>query len=228
MVNLTETRPGLKRSIYRTGLRIAFLLAIAYGVHLLMNWVIEKSEALSPQSQTFMLTSLLVVMLLAYALLISIPFVPGIEIGVSLILFRGAAIVPYIFLATLSGLALAYLAGRYIKYMWLRKMLLDLGLSRPADFLERMQAIPQEKRIDLLSKNMPKWLGKYVVRWRYILLATLINIPGNALIGGGGGICLVAGLSRVFSPLATMITIALAVAPVPLLVWFFDFDLSAR
>jgi hypothetical protein len=57
------------------------------------------------------------------------------------------------------------------------------------------------------------------VRFRYVALALLINLPGSSLIGGGGGILLLAGLSGLFLPKATFLTLALAVAPVPLLVW---------
>ena len=41
------------------------------------------------------------------------------------------------------------------------------------------------------------------------------NIPGNALLGGGGGILLVAGLSRVFKPFWMLLTLAVAVVPIP-------------
>lgn len=225
---LTGIPSGLIESVLRTVFRIAAILVVAYGVHLLMDWVIMKSESLSPDKQILMLTSLLVAMLLAYSLLISVPFVPGIEIGLSLIILRGPAIVPYVFLATVCGLALSYFAGRYIRYSWLRKILTDLGLKRPAEFLERVQTLPAEQRIDLMCERLPDWLGPRLVRWRYVMLALLVNIPGNALIGGGGGICLVAGLSRVFAPVATVVTIILAVAPVPLLVWFFDIDLRGQ
>lgn len=228
MGKLTEKSPRLVASVTWTIVRIAVIFAIAYGVHLLMDWVITRSENLSADKQSLMLTSLLVAMLVAYAVLISVPFVPGIEIGLSLIILRGPAIVPYVFLATLTGLSLAYFAGRYIRYSWLRKVFLDLGLKRPAEFLESIQALPAERRIELLCARLPDWLGPHLVRWRYVMLAALINIPGNALIGGGGGICLVAGLSRVFAPLATFLTLVIAVAPVPLIVWFFDINLSGK
>jgi len=52
-----------------------------------------------------------------------------------------------------------------------------------------------------------------------VLLALLINLPGNSLIGGGGGILLVAGPSRLFSLPALVVTLILATAPVPLAVW---------
>jgi hypothetical protein len=54
------------------------------------------------------------------------------------------------------------------------------------------------------------------LRHRYIALALAVNVPGNAVIGGGGGIMMVAGLSGIFAPLPTFVAIAFAVSPVPL------------
>jgi hypothetical protein len=45
-----------------------------------------------------------------------------------------------------------------------------------------------------------------------------VNTPGNAVIGGGGGIMLLAGLSGIFAPLPTALSIMIAVSPVPLAV----------
>jgi hypothetical protein len=71
-----------------------------------------------------------------------------------------------------------------------------------------------------MKSRLPGRLGALFVNWRYILLAILINIPGNMLLGGGGGICFTAGLSRMFRVRWTILTIALAVAPFPALFYF--------
>jgi hypothetical protein len=52
----------------------------------------------------------------------------------------------------------------------------------------------------------------------------LINLPGNMLVGGGGGIALVAGMTRLFSWPAFLLTVAVAVAPVPLLIYFAQYS----
>jgi hypothetical protein len=54
-----------------------------------------------------------------------------------------------------------------------------------------------------------------------LALAVSLNIPGNFLIGGGGGIGLFAGISRLYSVTGYLITISIAVAPVPVAVLFF-------
>jgi hypothetical protein len=56
------------------------------------------------------------------------------------------------------------------------------------------------------------------MRHFYVALALAVNAPSNSIIGGGGGIVMMAGLSAIFSPLATFLTVAIAVCPVPLAV----------
>jgi hypothetical protein len=52
-------------------------------------------------------------------------------------------------------------------------------------------------------------------------LAIVLNLPGNIVIGGGGGIALMAGASRLYSVPGFLVTIVLAVAPVPLAILVF-------
>jgi hypothetical protein len=58
------------------------------------------------------------------------------------------------------------------------------------------------------------------LRHRYIALALVVNVPGNSVIGGGGGIMMMAGLSGIFTPAQTFLTVAIAVSPVPLAILF--------
>ena len=56
------------------------------------------------------------------------------------------------------------------------------------------------------------------MRFRWLGLALLINMPGNSVIGGGGGIAMAVGYSRSFTDPAFLACAAVAVAPVPTLV----------
>jgi hypothetical protein len=56
------------------------------------------------------------------------------------------------------------------------------------------------------------------MRFRWLALALLINMPGNTVIGGGGGIAMAVGYSRTFTYPAFLACAAVAVAPVPALV----------
>ena len=53
-----------------------------------------------------------------------------------------------------------------------------------------------------------------------IRLAVLFNVPGNTIIGGGGGIGLIAGMSRLFPFPKFVLLVCLAITPVPLLFLF--------
>ena len=212
--------PPLRGALLRTLLRLAAVVALAYGVHLALGWVMAWTETMPPTTGSALRIAILGAALIAYALLIAIPFVPGIEIGVSLILMRGAEVAVLVYLATVLGLALAYFAGRLMPYRWLYRLFEDLRLRRACRLLARIQPLSPDRRLALLRQRLPGWLGSWAVSYRYLLLAGLINLPGSMLIGGGGGICMVAGLTRLFKPRATVLTIALAVLPFPIAVWF--------
>jgi hypothetical protein len=49
------------------------------------------------------------------------------------------------------------------------------------------------------------------------MIAIMLNLPGNALIGGGGGIGLIAGMSRLYPFPKFILLVSLAVTPLPLL-----------
>lgn len=209
-------------SILRTLARLAVLLVIVVAVNLLLNWLLDFSHRTQTKNVMF---GVIFVMLLAYVVLIAIPFVPGIEVGLSLIFMRGDDVVVFVYAATVLGLMLAFLAGRFTPYSYLRRVFLDLRLTRASELLERVQPLGREQRLAFLRERLPKALRPLLVDYRYLAVAVLVNIPGNALIGGGGGILMVAGLSRLFSITAMLITLMLAVSPVPLLVLLFDFEI---
>jgi hypothetical protein len=211
--------PPLRQSLLRTVLRLAALAVAVYGIHLAMNWAIDHVEAFAPSIGNQMRIGIMVAILLAYAVLLAIPFVPGIEVGLMLLLIRGAEIAPYVYLATVLGLVLAYAAGHLLSYRWLRQIFLDLRLPRACRMLDALEPLTAEHRLALLRKQLPWVLGALAVNYRYLLLALLINLPGSGLLGGGGGICMIAGLTRLFHPRATILTIVLAVLPFPLFFW---------
>lgn len=205
-------RPNWSRLLLRLGL----ILLVVYVLHLLIDWATAQAAALG--SMPLML-SLLALVLLTYAIVMAVPFAPAIEIGVSLLVLKGAAIAPFVFAATVLGLSLAFLAGRFVPHAWLHAILNDLRLVSASALLERIAPLDQEARLALLKDRLPRWLLPLAGRGRYLLVALLLNLPGNALIGGGGGIAFIAGLSRLYPTGATLLVMALAVLPVPLTVW---------
>lgn len=159
-----------------------------------------------------------------YTLLIAVPFMPGIEIGVALLMLNGAAIAPLVFLSTLAGLSLAYTLGHLVAEERLAGLFAASGLRKASRWIAAQAGRSPERRLALIRRRLPRRAGPFLLRYRYLWLALLVNLPGNAVVGGGGGLLLLAGLSRVFRPGPTLLTLALAVAPVPLAVWLMGQD----
>lgn len=195
------------------------------AAHYLIQWVEVRTALLAPDTQGAVLNGVLIAVAIAYAALIAVPFVPGIEIGITLMMIRGAEVAPMVYIATVAGLLAAYFIGRFVSYDWLHRVLMDLRLKRACRFLERTKDLARQQRLDMLRGWLPDWLGGVALNFRYVTLALLINLPGNAVAGGGGGICMMAGWSRLFAPWLVVLTIALAVLPVPALVWFSGIDI---
>lgn len=210
-------------NICRVILRLCAVLLIAYGIHLLMGWVTGLALFDNDRLRVGMLAAFLV----AYALLIAVPFVPGVEIGLSLMVMEGPWIAPPIYASTVTGLVLAYAGGEWIPYARLHRVFDDLRLKKACRLYEAVQPLSRTERLEALRARAPGWLRPLATRYRYVLLAVLVNLPGNVVLGGGGGILFTAGLSRLFLPVQTVVTILVAVAPVPLAVWVFDIDLGA-
>lgn len=214
--------PPLRVGLARSALRLAALVALAVVLHFLY----VRAEAWIEQNDYgWAMPGLLMAALVIYALLIAIPFVPGVEIGLMVLATGGPKIAPLVWLATATGLSLAFLVGSKLPHRWLVAVLLDLHLTRACQMLERFAALPPEDRAALLEEMMPARPLGWVVKYRYLHMAVLINIPGNSLIGGGGGIALVCGLSGAFRGPLAVLTILVATAPVPLAIRFFDWRL---
>jgi hypothetical protein len=154
--------------------------------------------------------------MLAYVVLLAMPFVPGAEIGLALLAAFGAAIAPLIYAATVMAMMLAYTVGRLLPAQTLARLLSFLRLRKAADLVSRAALLPAAERLSLLLDGAPPRTVGLALRHRYVALALVVNVPGNSLIGGGGGIMMLAGLSGIFAPVQTFLAIMIAVSPVPL------------
>ena len=130
-----------------------------------------------------------------YSLLLSLPFVPGVELGILLMCSFGKMGIVFVYFATVAGLSLAFLFGRLIPRGWIESGLVRLGDSQSCSG----QSDEIEKMADCLSvgrKHIPPWIKTYLVKYRYLTIAILVNLPGNYIVGGGGGISIACGTSR--------------------------------
>ncbi|MEM8872482.1 MAG: hypothetical protein AAGE38_18925 [Pseudomonadota bacterium] len=208
---------------------VAVLVLILLLNRLVSPYLIGLEDLLSPENAVAFQRGLVLTCVL-YALLLAVPFVPGVEIGVGLLTMFGANAAPHVYFATLGGLTLAYSVGRLVPLRLQARIALSLRMRRTAALILSLEHLPHAARVAAIMDHAPtRWIP-FLLRHRLIAMAVLLNTPGNAIIGGGGGIALVAGISRLISPLAFVAVAGLAVAPVPILVALFGAEtvLSSR
>lgn len=156
----------------------------------------------------------------SYTGLLALPFVPGAEIGLALLVALGPPIAFLVYICTVVGLCISFLLGRFVPSRVLIALAETANLVRLAHLLEQFEPLSQKERIAFLTGGDDKFMQVFM-RLRYVGLALLFNVPGNFLIGGGGGIGMIAGLSGLYSFSGYLVTVIIAVSPVPLLVCIF-------
>ena len=160
----------------------------------------------------------LIVCALLLALMLGVPFVPSVEMGLLVMAVFGPMGAAAAWLATIAGLSMAYAAGSYMPTAWVRGWLERQGLYS-ADKGGAEEAVAAMLDGSRLSSRIGGRLAGFLLRHRYLLFAALINTPGNSVLGGGGGIALVCGFSRLYRWRWFLLTTALASLPIPLLVF---------
>ncbi len=211
--------PPLSSVLWRMALRFAVIAAAAFLLITALDWAMDSAGGIAEDISSGMMIGAIAFFLVIYALLIAVPFVPGVEIGIALLVMRGDTVAPFVYLATVVGLTVAYIAGQNLSYAWLHRIFNELRMKRVCQLLERSSGLTREERLNQMQNVLPRRLRPFALPGRYLLFALLLNVPGNGIIGGGGGISMLTGLSRLYSPGWTILTIALAVLPVPLAVW---------
>lgn len=213
---MNTTSLSIGSLLIRLVILVAVLVVATWGAHLIRDALNLQIRPDNEQQvhRVIMLGSA------AYVGLMALPFVPGAEIGIAMLAAFGANIAPLIYAMTVASMMLAYTIGRFLPIGALERLLSFLRLRRAAHLVARAAPLSREERIAMLLDGQSKRAVKLGLRFRYIAVALAVNTPGNSVIGGGGGIMMIAGLSGIFSPLATFLTIAVAVSPIPLAVMF--------
>jgi hypothetical protein len=130
--------------------------------------------------------------LLVYAILLALPYFPSVEIGFAIMVLFGKQGVTFAYVATLIGFLFAFLVGNLIQKCNLE----DHGLLR----------VCKSGITAKLARKSP-----------FFALVMLINLPGNIVLGGGGGIALNYGMTKQLNIVSFTLAIAIGVAPLPLL-----------
>ncbi len=207
---------GSIRSYIGVAWKLALFVALLVAASYASSWVkgqlnLELTPSTEPALHRLIMTAISV-----YILLMMLPFVPGVEIGLTMMALFGSKIAPLVYGATVLALMLAFLAGRLIPQDTIAETFEILHLKRAARLLRQLEALDTNARLQFLLQNASTRIVPVLLRQRFLTLMIALNLPGNTLVGGGGGICLVAGFSRLFTFPKFALAVAVAVSPVPL------------
>lgn len=201
----------------RLALKFIILVVLLVCASYAGNWVTGQFNAYLTPTTEPALHQMIMTAMAVYVLLMMLPFVPSVEIGFGLMMMLGPKIVPLVYAGTVLALTLAFLIGRLVPQRTIIDVFETVRLKRAADLLNQLIPLDSEARLEFLLQNASTRVVPFLLRHRFLALAVALNLPGNAIIGGGGGICLVAGFSRLFTFPKYALAVALAVSPVPLI-----------
>ncbi|MGB0497696.1 MAG: hypothetical protein ACPGID_05110 [Rubricella sp.] len=212
---MREMARALRRR-YGRGIVLALVALFLIGIgYLVWGEGILMLETLFSREAT---PYLLPMLLLLYAFAMAVPFVPGVEIGIAALVLFGPAGAPFVWGATVSGLLIAFFVGRLVPERHLERLLTRFGLSERIRYLSP-EANPELSETERLCAIFgDNGIARRFIAWRYLALGMILNVPGNVVLGGGGGIAMLSGASRGFRPMPFLLTIVAGVSPVPLLV----------
>lgn len=201
--------------------RLLFLVlyaALIVGGILFGHWLMQLVQFELRPSNEPQMHALLLAATAVYVLASAVPFVPGAEIGLALLLVLGPTTVVLVYLSMVTALTLSYLAGRLVPARVIAATFHFFRLERARNMVLECAPLDVESRLALMIDRAPRRVVAFLLRHRYASLALALNLPGNTVIGGGGGIALAAGMSGIYPFVPFLAVVALAVAPVPLLI----------
>jgi hypothetical protein len=167
-----------------------FVCLIILGNYL-SQWVIEGLDFEITPVNEFTVHRIIIISMIIYTILMALPFVPGAEIGLGVMIILGPKIVPLVYLCTLVSLFSSFILGRLIPDQSLINFLHGLHLRKASSLLTEIEGLDLLQRFDLLIERSPKKFVPFLLKYRYLALFVVINAPGNiVVVGGGGGIAM--------------------------------------
>lgn len=195
---------------------LAIVLAFTLGGHAAFEWVKQLAEqARNPVT--------LVILGIAYTVLLAIPGVPGLEVGLVMMVVFGELGIVAVWVCTILGLNTTFFFGRRIPREKLKRWLTPKDVPEhelPSFAVGQADTFTLVLERNKLGRKILKWTGPPGGWRRYALVGFLLNMPGNFIIGGGGGIALFCGTSDDIKWRPYLLTTALAAMPIPLMFYF--------
>ena len=154
--------------------------------------------------------------LFVFVLAAAIPFVPGAEIGFALLLLFGGNAAPIVYAGMVGALILSFSVGRFVPLRFISRIASWLRLKRVADWVSEIESVPAQGRSELVAARLKGRFSRRLLRSRYAVFAVFLNEPGNSILGGGGGLAFLAGVSGLYRFWPYLVRVMIAVAPFPL------------
>lgn len=197
-------------------IRLAIVLGSILLLNLLGTWLGHLVNFQIFPRHDAMLYKALLAAVGVYILLMATPFMPGIEVGLAIMLLLGGKSALLIYPCTLLALSISFLAGRLFPLEHVRRFLDWLYLHRAGELVRQLEPMTPADRLRFLEQKAPARIAPFLLKHRYMMIAVLLNLPGNALFGGGGSLGLVVGMSRLIPFSRYLMVVAAAIAPLPL------------
>lgn len=204
---------------FRLALAIyAILLAAGWGAgELLLGMTVPE---LRPMNEP-MIHRMVMGALVLFVVMAAIPFVPGAEIGFALLLMFGGQASGIVYAGMVGALLLSFTVARFVPLSLLSQLTASLRLAGAARFFDLLASMPAEERSRFISDRLDGQFSSTLLKNRYLALAILLNVPGNSLLGGAGGLAFMAGISGLYRFWPYLLSVLIAVAPIPLIFYFF-------
>jgi hypothetical protein len=212
-----EDGAGADRRWISLTVKIALFLFVLLFLNYAVGWLANRIAFQMWPRHVNMAIFTLFASIVFYIVLLAIPFLPGIEVGLMLMAMLGAKGILLIYLCTVLALSLSFLFGRLLPPRHLARALGWFHLNRARELVDALAPLGPEERLRFLTRSAPSRIVPFLLRHRYLIIGVLFNVPGNAMIGGGGGIGLIAGMSRLFPFPKYLLLIFLAITPGPIL-----------
>jgi len=210
-----EDGAGAARRRISLAVKFALFLVVLLFLNYAVGWLANRIAFQMWPRHVHMALFVLFATAVLYILLLTVPFLPGIEVGLMLMATLGTRGILLVYLCTVLALSLSFLFGRLLPPRYLARGFDWFHLHRARDLILSLDPLAPEERLRFLLRNTPSRIVPFLLRHRYLIIGILFNLPGNVLIGGGGGIGLVAGMSRVFPFPRYLLLVCLAITPGP-------------
>lgn len=206
----------LNKITFKSVLIVLGYVGLMVGGVICGNWMFASLRLDAQSASAIPLVWLLVPVFVVYFITSGLPFVPSSEIGFGLLIIFGGEIAPMIVLVSSAGLITSFVIGKFAPKPKLAKALEWLGLEKAPKFLLKLQDMSGQEKLDHMMQGVSKKFAVTLLKYRYLGVIALLNIPGNAVIGGGGGIAFMSGVTGVFSAKGFAISAIIGVMPYPL------------